>query len=61
MGGGPITGVLMQRAKRAEVVMSSSAAVTLHHDLEKVRSWGIKVYDDDQAEDICRRIKNISL
>jgi len=61
MGGGPITGVLMQRAKRAEVVMSSSAAVTLHHDLEKVRSWGIKVYDDDHAEDICRDKKYQSL
>jgi len=61
MGGGPITGVLMQRAKRAEVVMSSSAAVTLHHDLEKVRSWGIKVVDDDQAEDFRRDKKYHSL
>jgi uncharacterized protein (DUF1786 family) len=61
MGGGPITGVLMQRAKRAEVVMSSSAAATLHHDLEKVRSWGIKVYDDDRAEDIRRDKKYQSL
>ena len=61
MGGGPITGVLMQRAKRAEVVMSSSAAATLHHDLEKVRSWGIKVYEDDQAEEIRRDKKYQSL
>jgi len=54
MGGGPITEVLKQRARQAEVVMSSLAAVTLHHDLEKVQSWGIKVVDDDQAEDFRR-------
>jgi uncharacterized protein (DUF1786 family) len=51
MGGGPITEVLKQRALQAQVVMSSSAAVTLHHNLAKVKSWGIKVVDDDQAED----------
>jgi uncharacterized protein (DUF1786 family) len=54
MGGGPITEVLKQRARGAEVVMSSSAAVTLHHNLEKVTSWGIKVVDDDQAEEFRR-------
>ena len=32
MGGGPITGLLKQRAGEADVVMSSSAAATLHHD-----------------------------
>ena len=57
MGGGPITAVLKQRTLDAEVVMSSSAAVTLHHNLEKVKSWGIKVIDDHQAEDF-RRAKN---
>ena len=54
MGGGPITEVLKQRALQAQVVMSSSAAVTLHHNLAKVKSWGIKVVEDDQAEDFCR-------
>jgi uncharacterized protein (DUF1786 family) len=54
MGGGPITGLLKQRAQEAEVVMTSSAAVTLHHDLEIVKSWGIKVVEDDQAEDFHR-------
>ena len=61
MGGGPITEVLKQRARHAEVVMSSSAAVTLHHNLEKVKSWGIKVIDDDQAEDFRRDKKYHSL
>ena len=61
MGGGPITEVLKQRALAAEVVMSSSAAVTLHHNLEKVNSWGIKVVDDHQAEDFQRDQKYYSL
>ena len=61
MGGGPITEVLKQRTRQAEVVMSSSAAVTLHHDLEKVTSWGIKVVDDGQAEDFRQDKKYHSL
>jgi uncharacterized protein (DUF1786 family) len=61
MGGGPITEVLKQRALQAEVVMSSSAAVTLHHNLEKVKSWGIKVVDDQKAEDMRRANKYHSL
>ena len=40
-GGGPITEVFKKRARLAEIVMSSSAAVTRHHDLETVRSWGL--------------------
>ncbi len=39
MGGGPITQILKQRATDAEVVMSLSAAATLHHNRETVRSW----------------------
>ena len=50
MGGGPITQILKQRAKEAEVVMSESAAATLHHNPETVRSWGINIVDDEKAE-----------
>jgi len=50
MGGGPISGVLKQRAQESEVVISASSAATIHHNLEKVRSWGIKVVDDTEAE-----------
>jgi uncharacterized protein (DUF1786 family) len=52
MGGGSITQVLQQKALRAEVVTSSSAAATLHHSMEKVRSWGIKIISDKEAEDL---------
>ena len=50
MGGGPISTVLMQRARQARVIMSPSAAATLHHDVERVRSWGISVLDEDKLE-----------
>ena len=49
MGGGPITQILKQRAKEAEVVMSVSSAATLHHNQETVRSWGINIVDDEKA------------
>ena len=52
MGGGPITQALIARAKEVEVVMSVSSAATLNHDLEKVKSWGIKLVADDQAQDL---------
>lgn len=52
MGGGPIARVLRERAKKAEVIMSVSAAATIHHNLEKVRSSGIKIVDDGEAENI---------
>jgi uncharacterized protein (DUF1786 family) len=54
MGGGAISRVLMDRAKQAEVVMSTSAAATVHHNLDRVRSYGIEVVDDEEAERIRR-------
>ncbi len=53
MGGSPITQVLLERARQAEVVMSVSASATLSHDPAKVESWGIKLVDDDLAQDMC--------
>lgn len=52
MGGGSISKVLRQRAQEAEVMMTVSAAATVHHNLEKVRSWGIKIISDTEAEDL---------
>jgi len=52
MGGGPVTTVLKARAKDAEVVMSASAAATLHHNSAKVRSWGIKIVEDEKIKDL---------
>lgn len=52
MGGGSISQVLKARTEEAKVVMSASSALTVHHDLEKVRSWGIEVVEDRGAEDL---------
>lgn len=52
MGGGPISNILMQRANDYEVVMSISSATTIHHDLEKVRSSGIQVVENQIAEEL---------
>jgi uncharacterized protein (DUF1786 family) len=49
MGGGPISEILIARAKEFRVLMTPSAALTLHHDLEKVRSWGINLVDETEA------------
>ncbi|UCF91588.1 MAG: pyruvate formate-lyase activating enzyme [Desulfobacterales bacterium] len=54
MGGGPITQVLRQRAQAAEVIMSASAAATLHHDPDQVRAWGIAIVADGEADDLRR-------
>ena len=50
MGGGPVTAFLKERAKSDEVVMSASAAATLHHNPDMVHSWGIDIVVDEQLE-----------
>jgi len=55
MGGGPITKALRERARTANVVVSAGAAATLHHDLDKVRSWNIRVVSDEDARELSSR------
>ncbi|WP_319522820.1 DUF1786 family protein [uncultured Desulfosarcina sp.] len=50
MGGGPVSQALIERTQTNEVVMSTSAAATIHHDVEKVTAHGIRVVADDEAE-----------
>ena len=52
MGGGAISKVLRERAQKAEVIMSMSAAATIHHNVERVRAMGLKVVEDQEAEEI---------
>ena len=52
MGGGFISQVLRKRAQEGEVLMSTSSAATVHHDLNKVRSWGITILEDRDAEKV---------
>lgn len=61
MGGGAVSKVLTERAKKAEVVVTASASATLHHSLQRVRSWGIRVVGDSEADELMRSEKYSSL
>jgi uncharacterized protein (DUF1786 family) len=50
MGGGPVSEMLKERAQQARVIISASASATLHHDPDRVKSWGIEVLDDGEVE-----------
>jgi uncharacterized protein (DUF1786 family) len=52
MGGGPVTEALKTRARQADVVMSASAAATIHHQPDNVAAMGIRIVTDLQAEDL---------
>lgn len=52
MGGGSMAGILKEKAKRTQVLMSLSASATINHDLAKVRSLGITVIEDEKAEEL---------
>jgi uncharacterized protein (DUF1786 family) len=45
MGGGPVSQALIDRARTAEVVMSTEASATIHHDRQRVLAHGIRVKD----------------
>jgi uncharacterized protein (DUF1786 family) len=49
MGGGPVSEILIARAKEFQVLMTPSAALTLHHDPERVKAMGIRVVDETEA------------
>src|SRR3989339_1003713 len=49
MGGSAISAVLIKRAQTDTVVMTASAAATVHHDLKKVTGYGIHVVEDAEA------------
>jgi uncharacterized protein (DUF1786 family) len=55
MGGGALSAVLQEKAREVRVVMSASSAATVHHDADRVRSFGIRIVPDDEAEDLSRR------
>lgn len=46
MGGGQVSRVLKERAQRSRVVMTNSAAATIHHDLGRVAASGIETVPD---------------
>lgn len=52
MGGGPVSEALIRKARDKRVIMGASAAATIHHDPDKVRSFGIQVVSDEEAENM---------
>ena len=48
MGGGPVTEALKRRAAESEVLISRNAAATLHHDMDRVESFGMVLADEQQ-------------
>jgi len=52
MGGGDISRLLCQRARQNEVVMSASAAATIHHNPERVRTAGITIAGKEKISEL---------
>jgi len=52
MGGGPVSAALRRRAETRRVVLSVSAAATIHHTLERVRAFGFDIVEDAEAESL---------
>jgi uncharacterized protein (DUF1786 family) len=50
MGGGPVTGALQSRARNHQVVISSTAAATLHHDPARVAAMGLEIVADGEID-----------
>jgi uncharacterized protein (DUF1786 family) len=49
MGGGTVSKAVRERARDGDVVMSRSASPTIHHDLGRIHSAGIRVLEDEAA------------
>jgi uncharacterized protein (DUF1786 family) len=54
MGGGRLSEVLRKRASQDRVMISRSAAATLHHDLARVEKMGLEVLSDHEAGGLAR-------
>jgi uncharacterized protein (DUF1786 family) len=50
MGGGPVTGVLQERARTHRVVISATAAATIHHDPDRVAAMGLQIAADEEMD-----------
>jgi len=55
MGGGSLSEVLRERARSDEVLMTHSSALTLSHQMDKVRSLGIRIIKDEEIVRLSKR------
>jgi uncharacterized protein (DUF1786 family) len=61
MGGGSLSQILREKAKSTEVIMTRSASATVHHDLERIRSWGIRIVEDEEVTILEKEKKYLAL
>lgn len=63
MGGGPVTAALQARVQSAEVIISSAAAATIHHDPARVAAMGLQIIAEEAADDLANtgRYESITL
>ena len=57
MGGGSMSDIVREKAKRSEVIISRSASATINHNPERVLSLGAKVIEDEEAERLIKSDK----
>ena len=50
MGGGALSEAFIQRAQDSQVLMTPSSAATINHDIDKVKSRGITIVEEAEAE-----------
>jgi len=55
MGGGPVTEAIKARARQCRVMMTRSAAETIHNRQERVRNLGVIVVSQKEAEHEARK------
>jgi uncharacterized protein (DUF1786 family) len=55
MGGGPVTAALQARTESARVLISRSAAATVHHDPARVAAMGFELADDSEVQAAAER------
>jgi uncharacterized protein (DUF1786 family) len=49
MGGGAVSQAIRQRAAKEELIISEAAAMTLSHDLDRVKAMGLKVVPETET------------
>lgn len=61
MGGGPVTAALKERSLSNRVVISASAAATIHHDPDRVRAMGLEIVTDEKADTLYKTSKDAKI
>ncbi len=55
MGGGPITEAIKSKARACNIMMTRSAAETIHHRMERVETLGVRIVSPREAQERAKR------